>query len=394
MGAAEPGALERYLSDDGWLVEGAQVPMELDEAAVLALHRAMVRQRLLDERLLARERQGRVPFHAPSVGQEAAVFGAAWALEAGDWVFPALREAGVGLLMAQRAGEGEQALEAFVAQCLASALDPTLGRQLPSHFSWPRGRFVSVSTPIASQLPQAVGAAWAARLRGDAAAVMAFLGDGATSEGDFHTALDLAARERLPVVFFCQNNQWALSLPVARQTAAATIAAKARAYRMAATRVDGNDVFACFAAARDALGAARAGEGPTLVEALTYRVSPMTAADDPARYRDPAEAERWRAKDPVARLEAFCLSRGLLTADAVAAVRAALVVELDAVFSRVARAPRVAPTPANLFDHVYRVPAHQAPPWHLREQAEEAARVAAGSSVTPAPRRPEEQPAP
>ncbi len=364
----------RYLSGDGWLVDGSQVPIELDEAAVLALHRAMVRQRLLDERLLARERQGRVTFHAPSVGQEAAVFGAAWALAPGDWVFPALREAGVGLLVAERAGEGEAALEAFVAQCLGSALDPTLGRQLPSHFSWPRGRFVSASTPIASQLPQAAGAAWAARLCGDPVGVMAFLGDGATSENDFHTALDLAARHRLPVVFFCQNNQWALSLPVDRQTAAPTIAAKARAYRMAAARVDGNDVFACFAAARDALAAARAGEGPTLIEALTYRVSPMTAADDPARYRDPAETERWRARDPIARLEAFCLSRGLLTADAVAAVRAEVGASLDALFHRVESAPPVPPTPANLFDHVYQVP-----PWPLREQAEEAARVAAGS---------------
>lgn len=253
-------------------------------------------------------------------------------------------------------------LERWLAQVYGNARDVLKGRQMPSHMSGRDVHQVAWSSCIGPQLPQAVGAAMAARHRGDPIAVLGFLGDGATSEGDFHHAMDFAARFRPPVVLVCQNNQWSISVPVAKQTAAATIAVKARGYGLPGVRVDGNDVLAVHAALSAAIERARAGEGPTFVEALTYRIGPHSSSDDPTRYRSEDEVEVWRGRDPIARLERFLERRGVLDGDARAALRQALDDEIAAALDAVEPAPP--PDRGTLFDDVVGGPL----PPHLRAQ--------------------------
>jgi pyruvate dehydrogenase E1 component alpha subunit/2-oxoisovalerate dehydrogenase E1 component alpha subunit len=258
----------------------------------------MLLLRQFDERMLLLQRQGRVGFHGPSKGQEAATIASCAALAEQDWIFPALREAGAALYRGL-------SLEQMVCQCIGNAGEVTKGRQMPCHHSYRAGHFVAMSSVIGTQLPHAVGAAMAARIRGDDAVVMGYLGDGATSTPEFHAAMNFAAVFRAPCVLVCQNNQWAISLPVARQTATRTIAEKGVAYGMPAERVDGNDALAVYVATRRAVLRARSGEGPTLLELLTYRVLGHASSDDPTRYRDAAEVEAWAAKDPIRRLRRY-----------------------------------------------------------------------------------------
>ncbi|HEU4404276.1 MAG TPA: thiamine pyrophosphate-dependent enzyme [Polyangiaceae bacterium] len=358
-----PGECARALDDEGGLVEGAAAP---PGPLARAMYREMKRVRLLDERMLVLQRQGRVGFYGSCTGQEAPPVATALALGAGDWVFPALRE---GAVMLARGFP----LERYVAQVFGNALDVLKGRQMPSHMSAREVRQVAWSSCIGTQLPQAVGAAWAAKLRRDPVAVVAFLGDGATSAADFHHAMNFAAVFRAPVVFVCQNNHWSISVPVSRQTASETLAVKARAYGMRGERVDGNDAFAVHAAVAGALARARGGLGPSFVECVTYRLGPHSSSDDPTRYRSDAEVEAWRRRDPLPRLRRYLERAGLFTE----ADERALVAELDAAIARAIEVAEAAPPPARetLFDDVY-----AAPPWHLREQRDELLRL------PPAPR--------
>jgi pyruvate dehydrogenase E1 component alpha subunit/2-oxoisovalerate dehydrogenase E1 component alpha subunit len=208
----------------------------------------------------------------------------------------------------------------------------------------------------------------AMRARRDGAVAVGYLGDGATSENDFHSSLDLAARMAAPVVFFCQNNQWAISVPFERQTASTSVAVKARAYRMHGARVDGNDLFAVYQVMAEAVARARAGEGPTLIEALTYRMGAHSTSDDPSRYRDESITAAWQAKDPIARVERYCLAQGLHTEASLSEQTDALNAAIREVLGRVEAADPYVPL-ETLFEDVYREP-----PWFLQEQAEEAAR--------------------
>ncbi|HKJ59368.1 MAG TPA: thiamine pyrophosphate-dependent enzyme, partial [Halobacteriales archaeon] len=227
----------------------------------------------------------------------------------------------------------------------------------------------SMAVPIATQIPHATGAAWAAKLRGEDTVVLAYFGDGATSEGDFHEGLNFAGAFDVPAVFFCNNNQWAISVPRERQTAAATLAQKAQAYGFDGVQVDGMDPLAVYEVTRMAVEKARDPEPgqarPTLIEAVQYRLGAHTTADDPSRYRDDEEAERWRERDPVPRLENYLFGRGILDDDRKADVEADVEAEIA---EAVDAAEAVEADVGSLVEHVYEdVPAH------LREQAEELA---------------------
>ena len=344
----------------------ASVPGEsgLSPERLLALYRAMVQVRVVDTRMLMLQRQGRIGFYGPITGQEAATVGSAFALEERDWVVPALREGAAAVLRGMP-------LRDLVAQCIGNSLDRGHGRQMPCHYSWPKGRYVAMSSSVGNQLPAAVGIALAARLRRDPAIVIAYLGDGATSTADFHAAANFAGVWSAPVVFFCQNNQWAISVPAAKQTASETIAVKARAYGFEGVRVDGNDALEVYAATRRAVEKARAGGGPTLIEAFTYRRLGHTSSDDPTRYRDEAEGREWEKRDPIDRLRKHLESRGLWDARRDETLREELDAELQAAIRGVEGAPP--PDPDAIFGDVFAEPTPA-----LREQREELRRTLGG----------------
>ncbi len=264
------------------LREDGSVDPALDPALppedLLFLFRKMLLLRALDEKAVSLQRSGRIGFYVPSTGQEASEIGSGFALADGDWIFPSYRDHGAALVRGYP-------LSTLVGQLFGNASDAMKGRQMPNHWCDRSINLVSVSSPVATQLSQAVGAAYAARLRQEKVAVIAFFGDGGSSTGAFHVAMNFAGVYRTPNVFFCSNNQYAISLPVSRQTASGSIAVKAAAYGFEGVRVDGNDPLAVYRVTRDALAKARAGGGPTLIESVTYRIGPHSTADDPSRYR-------------------------------------------------------------------------------------------------------------
>jgi pyruvate dehydrogenase E1 component alpha subunit/2-oxoisovalerate dehydrogenase E1 component alpha subunit len=289
------------------------------------------------------------------MGQEAAVVGSAAATQPEDWIVPALREAGVGLYRGMT-------LDSYVAQIFGNAADPTKGRQMPCHPIDREHHYVVMSSCVSTQIPHAVGIAMAMKIRGERAACFGYMGDGGTSEGDFHVALNFAGVMKAPCVLICQNNQWAISTPGKLQTAADTIALKAIGYGVEPLRVDGNDVFAVYEAVRRAAAKARRGDGPTFIELLTYRVSAHSSSDDPSRYRDEKVTEVWRhQRDPLRRIEAYLQKRGWLAAGE----REALATKLEAeVRDAIARAETVGPPPLeSIVEDVF-----EQPTWILREQ--------------------------
>lgn len=316
----------------------------LPSATLLSMYRSMVRIRRVDERMLAKQRQGKVGFYGAITGQEATPVATAFATRPSDWAFPALRESA---LMVCRGFP----LSTWLAQVYGNERDILLGRQMPSHMSGRAAATVSWSSCIANQLPQAVGAAYAAKLRGHDDIALGFMGDGATSEPDFHAALTFASRWKAPVVFVCQNNHWAISVPAGKQSASRTFAAKALAYGMPGVRVDGNDVLAVYGALTEAVERARGGAGPTLLECLTYRMGPHSSSDDPNRYRDAAEVTAWAEKDPLRRFERY-LSESKVLDDAQAErILDSVEAELAAAIEEVESLP--GPARSTLFDDVY-----------------------------------------
>jgi pyruvate dehydrogenase E1 component alpha subunit/2-oxoisovalerate dehydrogenase E1 component alpha subunit len=310
---ARARGLLQVLAPDGRVT--GSVPA-LDAAKLRELYTGMLRARVLDERMLNLQRQGRIGFYAEARGQEAAVVGAVAALEARDYVVPAHREVAAALYRGLP-------LRAVVAQLFGNANDTARGRQMPVHLCPPRAlNFIPPSSCVGTQLPHAAGLAWAAKMRKDPVVVLAYLGEGATSAEDFHAGVNFAAVYRVPAVFLCENNQWAISTPASRQTASATFAIKALAYGMPGVRVDGNDVLAVYAATREAADRARAGGGPTLIEAVTYRMGPHSTSDDPTRYRPADDDAAWRDQDPLRRFGAHLASTKVMDDAAAAALRA------------------------------------------------------------------------
>lgn len=347
----------QILKPDGHPV--GEVP-DLEEGDLLALYRHMLLVRLLDERMVALQRQGRIGFYGEARGEEAAVIGSAYALEAEDWIYPALRQGGAALLRGYP-------LRTYVSQLMGNAEDVMKGHMQPCHYASRKVNHVSWSSCIANQLPSAVGTAWAMKYLSHRHVVMAYLGDGATSASDFHVAMNFAGVFETPVVFLCQNNHWSISVPVHRQTATDVLAVKARAYGFPGVRVDGNDVLAVYEAAREAVGRARAGEGPTFIEAITYRMGAHSTADDPRRYRDEVEVTEWEARDPIARLRAYLGDRGLWDTEAEEALREEL---QGLIGDAVEQAEAIPPPPwETLFEDVYAEPL-----WNLQEQREDLGR--------------------
>jgi pyruvate dehydrogenase E1 component alpha subunit/2-oxoisovalerate dehydrogenase E1 component alpha subunit len=347
-------ALYRVLRDDGSADPAAPaVPREV----LLRAYREMRRLRLLDARMLLLQRQGRVGFYGAAQGQEAVPIATGLAVDKDDWVFPALREQSVMLVRGFP-------LSKFVAQVFGNSGDVLKGRQMPSHHSGREVNQVSWSSCIGPQIPQAVGAAWAMKLKKDNHVAVGFMGDGATSQPDFHAAMNFAGVFKVPCVLVCQNNHWSISVPVSRQTASRTIAVKGRAYGVPSVRVDGNDVLAVFVTMRDALAKARSGGGPTFVEAVTYRMGAHSSSDDPTRYRSNAEVEAWAKKDPLDRLRRHLALLGAVTDATDAALDEELTKEIAAAVNAVE--PLAPPPRESLFEDVY-----AELPWHLREQRDE-----------------------
>lgn len=351
--------LLRVLRDDG-TADPAMAP-HLPDAVALRGYREMKRLRLVDARMILLQRQGRVGFYGACTGQEATPIATALALEPIDWVFPALRES---VMMLVRGFP----LVTYLAQVYGNAGDILKGRQMPSHMSGRSVNQVSWSSCLGPQIPQAVGAAWAAKLRGDRVVTVGFMGDGSTSEPDFHNAMNFAAVFKVPCVLICQNNHWAISVPSSRQTASVTFAIKGRAYGIPSVRVDGNDLLAVHKVVSEAVARARGGGGPTFIESLTYRIGAHSTSDDPTRYRSQDEVEIWMKKDPLARLRNYVVSRGLLDEAADTAMEAELNAEIAAAIIEVEKLGP--PARETLFDDVY-----AELPWHLEEQKAELMRT-------------------
>ncbi|HYK93843.1 MAG TPA: thiamine pyrophosphate-dependent dehydrogenase E1 component subunit alpha [Thermoplasmata archaeon] len=318
--------------------------LRFPEDQLIDFYRRMVEARVIDERCLTLQRQGRIGFYVPLQGQEAAQVGCAWALEPADWIFPAYRELGVALVRGIP-------FRLLIDQFIGNSGDELKGRQMPNHYGYRRFNFVTASSPVGTQISHAVGAAMAAQRKHDPIITIAFFGDGTTSSNDFHAGLNFAGVFQTPTVFFCQNNQWAISLPRDRQTRSATLAAKAEAYGFPGVVVDGTDVRAVYTAVREARHRALAGEGPTLIEAQVYRLGPHSTSDDPRRYRSDDELRAWKEKDPIARLKHELLGSGRWTEEQ----DAQLWEDTKAAIGRDLAAAEATPPvePSSLFNDVY-----------------------------------------
>ncbi|HNN51010.1 MAG TPA: thiamine pyrophosphate-dependent enzyme [Pseudomonadota bacterium] len=357
---AEQFVPRQYLAPNGSFDPTQVAALGIPRDQLLKLYRGMLLIRIIDERMLLLQRQGRISFYGEARGQEATVVGTAAGLGPQDYILPALREAGAALYRGLP-------LRTYISQIYGNENDVTKGRQMPCHPGTRQARYVTMSSCIATQLPHAVGMAMAAKIRRDDVVIAGYMGDGATSEGDFHVALNFAAVYKAPVVFVCQNNQWAISTPVAGQTASPTMAHKALAYGIPALRVDGNDVLACYTAMRDAVAYARSGGGPMFVEALTYRVSAHSTSDDPSRYRDESVTAVWKTeRDPIQRYRHFLRVIGALTDGVDEALHEAIEAEIKAAV--LAEEAAGLPPLSTLIEDVFATPTNA-----LREQLAEVA---------------------
>ena len=339
------------LSPDGSLAGGATPSLDGDE--LLGLLRLMVLSRVFDDKAFSLQRQGRFGTFSPVKGQEASVVGSAAALDPQrDWIVPQYRE------MPALVRHGLP-LSRFMSYFMGNPI----GGQIPEGV-----RCLPLQISLAAQLPHAVGLAWGERLQGSDSVVVVYFGDGASSEGDFHEACNLAGVMKAPVIFLLQNNGWAISTPVAQQSAAASFAARAPGYGFPGALVDGNDILAVHAVTEEAVRRARAGEGPTLIETRTYRMGPHNTADDPTRYADPEQLERWRLLDPVQRLQRYLAGLGVWDEAVGEQMANEAAAHVDEALAEARALPP--PTPRHVFDHVFReLPprlARQADQWSAR----------------------------
>ncbi|MGM0398655.1 MAG: pyruvate dehydrogenase (acetyl-transferring) E1 component subunit alpha [Halobacteriota archaeon] len=346
----DPDSRVRILDEDGSLVDGATEP-DLEDEELVEMYRYMKLSRHFDQRAVSLQRQGRMGTYPPLSGQEGAQIASAFALDDEDWLFPSYREHGAALVQGLPL---EQTLLYWMGSEEGNAIEEDTN-------------LFTVAVPIASQIPHAVGAAWASKLKGENKSFIVYFGDGATSEGDFHEGMNFAGVFDTPTVFFCNNNQWAISVPRERQTASKTIAQKATAYGFDGVQVDGMDPLAVYQVTREAVKKTKDPEEdelrPTLIEAVQYRFGAHTTADDPTVYRDEDEVERWKQKDPIPRLETYLLETGRLTEADIAAIT-------EEVETAVADAIDTAesherPEPTAMFEHAY-----EEMPERVREQLE------------------------
>ncbi len=288
----------QILNEDGKIVNTRNMP-KLANDEIKAMYEYMVLARVFDDVALKLQREGRMLTFASLLGQEAAQIGSALAMQKDDWFVPAFREHGVFITF----GYPMDMLYQYWA-------GDERGMKIPEGIN-----ALPVAIPVGTQVPHAVGIAWGMKLQGKNSIAVAYFGDGATSKGDFHEGMNFAGVFNIPCIFICQNNQWAISVPRSRQTASETLAEKAFTYGFDGILVDGNDVFAVYKVTKDAIDKARAGKGPTFIECYTYRLESHTTADDWKKYRDPAEVEEWKRKDPVDRLRKYMESEGIWNED-------------------------------------------------------------------------------
>jgi pyruvate dehydrogenase E1 component alpha subunit len=335
------------LKPDGKVVPGAKSRM--DEELLLEALRWMIKSRLYDQRAIALQRQGQFGVYSPGLGQEASIIGSALALDPGrDWIVPQYRE----LMATVHHGLPLQVMAAQSLGKIGPGRIPEAVNVLPNQVS------------IAAQLPQATGLAWGLRLRGTDAVVMTYIGDGGSSEGDFHEALNLAGVVKAPIVFFMQNNQWAISTSRRVQSGTRSFSLRAAGYGFEGVAVDGNDVMAVYEAACEGVERARSGGGPTLIESITYRMSFHNTTDNPSRYEDPQEHQEAATRDPIERVQRYLASLGLWDEKKAAAMT-------DEVREENERALELAyaadgPRPDDVFANVYEV----LPPRVARQKTE------------------------
>jgi len=333
----DPREQVRVLNEDGRVVDGATVP-DLDDDRMVEMYRNVKLARHFDQRAVSLQRQGRMGTYPPLSGQEGAQVGSAMALREEDWMVPSYREHGAAYARGLK-----------LHQTLRYWMGDERGNELRDLNIFP------VAVPIATQVLHASGLAWASRLKGDRKAFMCYFGDGATSEGDFHEGLNFAGVFDVPAVFFCNNNQWAISVPRERQTASETLAQKAVAYGFEGIRVDGMDPLAVYKVAREAVEKAKAEDPdnlrPTLIEAVQYRFGAHTTADDPSVYRDDDEVERWKRKDPIPRLESYLYEQGILDEERIDAIQESVEEEVADAIETAESLER--PEPGAVFEHVY-----------------------------------------
>jgi len=337
----------QILNEHGNITDKKLLP-KLTQQQMLKMNEFMLQSRVFDETALKLQREGRILTFAAGIGQEAATVGSAFALEKDDWMFPSFRENSAYMVR----GMPPELLYQYWA-------GDERGNKIPETLNC-----FTVSVPVSTQIPHAVGTAWAMKLKKEKSVAMVYFGDGATSKGDFHEGMNFAGVFKVPCVFVCQNNQWAISFPRSRQTAAETLAQKAFAYGFDGVLVDGNDVLAVYAAAKNAVDKARKGEGPTFVECFTYRMADHTTADDAARYRSAEEIAEWKKKDPIDRFEKYLLAAGILTEKIRKETR-------ERIRKRIADAVKSAESvpasnPEDIFNFTY-----AEMPWFLKEQMNE-----------------------
>lgn len=328
----------------------------LSEEELWKLYSTMVLVRQVDDRLLKMQRQGRIGFYLTSLGEEATHVGATFALESSDWVFPCYREPGALFVRGFT-------LKDYVCQVLGNSGDLLKGKQMPNHWSARHLKITSVSSPVGTQIPQAVGFAWAAKIRKDPSVALVYFGEGATSQGDFHVGANFAGVFQIPVVLFCRNNQWAISVPREKQTRAKTIAMKAQAYGFPGVQVDGNDILAVYKVTKEASNKARNGEGPTLIEAVTYRMGAHSSSDDPRLYRKDNDVEEWEKKDPIVRFRKYLEWKGIWNSKKEEELEKQLTTQIASVIEEAESLPP--PKSETLFEDIY-----ASMPWHLKEQQE------------------------
>jgi len=308
---------------------------DITDKEIKDIYKAMVLGRTFDDTALKLQREGRILTYASIKGQEAAQVASSYLLADDDWMVPCFRENAAMML------RGVQPHMLYLYWN---------GDERGQNY--PKGvNVLPVAVPVGTQIPHAVGLAWGLKLKGRKDVVMCFHGDGATSKGDFHEALNFAGVFKVPAVIICQNNQWAISVPVSRQTAAKTLAQKAVAYQIPFIKVDGNDVFAVYKATKEAIQRARNGEGPTFIEAFTYRLEHHTTADDWRKYRSQEEVELWTKRDPLPRLKNYMLKKGLLTEADDKKMWKDMQAEIDAAVKK-AEATK-APEPEDIFNYTY-----------------------------------------
>jgi len=332
--------------------------LDLSDTDLKKLYATMVRVRKMDEKLILLQRQGRIGFYLSCLGQEACHIGAAYALNEDDWIFPHYRNPGTPLL------RGVSMLR-MVNQCFGNAADEIKGRQMPVHYSFRDINFFSISSPLGTQIVQAAGAAYGMKVKQTKQVAMTSFGDGSSSEIDFHSGMNFAAVTKSPCIFMLENNQYAISVPSAKQSASESYAIKAAAYGMPGIQVDGNDILAVYKVTKDAVDRARRGEGPTLIELVTFRMGAHSTSDDPSRYCPPELFKEWAAKDPLKRFESYLLRNKVIDQAFADQTASDAVAEVE---SAIKTAEKNAPHPPveSMFEDVY-----ESIPPHLAQQRDE-----------------------